>query len=62
MPLVFRHSFVGPQYESNSIVLVDSFSRIKIIKNIIQKLDSGVMKQNKCEKFDMRPQPAKASD
>jgi|GEM_PF-6567910 len=55
MPLVFRHSFIFPQHESNSVVIVDYFSNIKMIKALVKDLDTKSEKQKNCEKFEMRP-------
>lgn len=57
MPLVYRYSFISAQHETNSIVIVDYFSNIKMIKGLVESLDASADKQKKCEKFEMRPRP-----
>lgn len=57
MPLVFRHSFIGTQFESNSIVIVDYYSNIRKIKSLIHAMDSKADKKKNCERFEIRPKP-----
>ena len=52
-PLVFKDSFIEPHYESNSVVIIDYYSNIKMIRDIVNELDSSFNKQKKCEKVEM---------